>query len=173
MRLLNCSLSRVLQGVNYILIDTCGKVLIHQRDEQARYFPNKLCFPGGKMQEGKEPKAEVLRKIYDETGIRPFELQGLEQIFDFEYFYGDHANDDMANSMTKFCNRFFICTGIAPMPHIGMFARKGNLTWISEEEVKNVELALNENMILPVLSLFFSGRVTPSEVKKKLSFIEN
>ena len=63
------------------LVDPAGRVLMQERDEHARKWPNQWCFPGGSAEPGESARDCAARELEEETGVRvpPAELVSLGQ----------------------------------------------------------------------------------------------
>ena len=57
-----------------------GKALLLLRNSNDEFEPNKLGFPGGKIEVNETPKQGAIRELVEETGIELFDLQELETI---------------------------------------------------------------------------------------------
>ena len=52
------------------IIKRMGKFLILHRSPKAAFFPSHWDFPGGKLEQGEDPRAGVEREVLEETGLR-------------------------------------------------------------------------------------------------------
>ncbi|WP_235534715.1 NUDIX domain-containing protein [Nocardioides sp. Soil777] len=61
------------------VVDHRGRVLMQERDEHARFDPDRWCLPGGGVEEGEDFRAAAVRELAEETGlvVEPHHLDSL------------------------------------------------------------------------------------------------
>ncbi len=67
------------------VIERDGKILIGQRKRGGRH-PLKWEFPGGKVEAGEDPRAALVRELWEELGV---EAQAGEMLDVYEFRYGE------------------------------------------------------------------------------------
>lgn len=56
--------------VQKAIIQKDDAYLVILRSSKSRFFPECWDFPGGKLEEGEDPKTGIAREIFEETGLR-------------------------------------------------------------------------------------------------------
>ena len=61
------------------VVDHRGRVLMQERDEHARFDPDRWCLPGGGVEDGEDFRAAAVRELAEETGlvVEPHDLASL------------------------------------------------------------------------------------------------
>jgi 8-oxo-dGTP pyrophosphatase MutT (NUDIX family) len=80
--LINLSIIKlsVQQYGDVIVYNDKGEFLLLQRHAEDDYEPNKLCFAGGKIEEGEDIKKGALRELLEETGIKSNDADFIDSI---------------------------------------------------------------------------------------------
>jgi len=134
MTVLSCSLKRPLRGVNFILTDSKGRVLIQKRCSFVKQSPNAYCIPGGRI-EHESPVIAMVREMKEETGFKPDDLSSIKELFDLEY---------TMDGVTYF-NRFFLCKLSKDNPDKEVFSFEGDMVWMTANELIETDLVHGEN----------------------------
>lgn len=124
-----------LRGVNFIIIRPDNKILVQKRCPNAHTNPNRYCFPGGAIEKGEKPLIAVEREAYEETGVF---FHKFTYLCDIEY--------ELKGVI--YVNRVFLCR-VPFFPYI--FSKEGKMFWKTIKEIDKIDLALGENVILPIL----------------------
>lgn len=119
------------------MLNSRGQILIQKRSNDAPKNPGLYCFPGGGIEEDESPNQAVRREIYEETGVVIGEIY---KMFDFIY----HQDGRFKT------NRFYLChKNFDPAR-----CTEGQMFWMTKQELKAVDLALQEEVIIPYLETF-------------------
>ena len=80
--LINLSIIKlsVQQYGDIVVYNDKGEFLLLQRHSEDDYEPNKLCFAGGKIEEGEDIKQGALRELFEETGIKEDNADFIDSI---------------------------------------------------------------------------------------------
>ena len=63
-----------------VVFNDKGEFLLLQRSEDDDYMPNKLCLPGGKIEQGENINTGASRELFEETGIKEDDIVFVETI---------------------------------------------------------------------------------------------
>jgi len=119
-----------MQGINYILINKRGKILLQKRDDvDFIRCPGEWAIPGGGIEEGEKIIDTAVREVVEETGIK---VKTVDFLCDHEYTWGDK-------------NRVFIMTGSGKVN-----SSEGRMEWKTLKEIKSMELADNQSDIIKI-----------------------
>ena len=70
----------MLHGAVVVLRDEEGRMLLLKRHESSKWAPNKLGFPGGKIDAGESPRRAAVRELKEETGLTVRDLRRVGTI---------------------------------------------------------------------------------------------
>jgi mutator protein MutT len=63
-----------------VVFNNNDEFLLLQRSDNDDYMPNKLCFAGGKIEQGEDIEKGALRELFEETGIKAEKADFIETI---------------------------------------------------------------------------------------------
>jgi mutator protein MutT len=63
-----------------VVFNNNDEFLLLQRSDNDNYMPNKLCFAGGKIEQGEDVEKGALRELFEETGIKAEKADFIETI---------------------------------------------------------------------------------------------
>jgi 8-oxo-dGTP diphosphatase len=111
------------QGVNVVITDNAGKVLILKRSLSEKYCPNFWDLPGGKVEEGETLLEAAEREAKEESG--------LELELEHDYFYVFHCPNV---ELDIYAFRASIVGG-----EVALSDEHTDFKWVSKSECNNFE----------------------------------
>lgn len=126
----------VIDGINYILVNKEGKILLQKRDNRKGIrCPGEWCIPGGRVDKGENPEETLLREVKEETGLKIMFYDGV--LCDLTYPWNEK-------------NRFFI----VGVEDVKVKSTEGKMVWKTLEQVKKLKLAANQADVIPLLEKY-------------------
>jgi mutator protein MutT len=136
----DCSLKQHIKGVNFLVVNEKGEVLIQKRDQNTKKYPGALCIPGGGIEPGEYPQIAVVRECYEETGLKICPT-------DFVHF----GNFCYIMDKKLRVNSLFIVLVENPIIKSG----EGEMIWMNRSLLMRVtELARGEEKLFPEIDKF-------------------
>lgn len=139
---LNCSFQQHIKGVNFLLINKRGEILIQKRDFNTKKYPGMHCIPGGGIEPGEYPQIAVVRECYEETGLK---------ICPTDFIHFGNFCYKMDNKLRV--NSLFITLVDDPI----IVSTEGEMIWMNYSTVEKTELVRNENKLLPEIRKFLKA----------------
>ncbi|GEM_PF-572564 len=137
-------LSRLAQGVTFILIKSSHKILMQLRDDgngkKIRY-PNVLCFPGGGKENNETYLETVVRECEEEYGLKinPKDFKLL-----CRYDHDDVYNDNVFTSKVP--------------ENVSIILNEGaGFKWMTLQEIEGAKLGFEQKRIIPRLKKYLSS----------------
>lgn len=129
-------MKKLLLVVACALIDADNRILLAQRPE-GKNLAGLWEFPGGKVEQGEEPEAALIRELYEELGITT-KIDCLAPLS-----FASHTYDDFHLLMPLYiCRRF---EGIAS-------GREGQaLKWVRADKLQDYPMPPADLPLIPVL----------------------
>lgn len=125
-----------------------GKFLIQERTSDAPRYPGGFCFPGGGPEEGETLMQTVVREVEEE-----YALKVIEDDCTFLLQY-EHDLDPLSGRL-DIDDVFAVEVSADQQPIL----KEGKaFHWLTFEEIKQKDLAWEQDRILPALEAYFRNR---------------
>ena len=121
-----------MQGATFIIKSPSDKMLLQLRDQEAKRYKHRWCFPGGTIEDDEGTLDTVIREAKEEYGVT-LERENCKHLTTYETSYGSTAT-------------VFLCS-LSEKPDITM-NEGADFKWSTLDEIKDIDLGFEQSQII-------------------------
>jgi 8-oxo-dGTP diphosphatase len=125
-------------GVDVILVNEEGKILLMKRAEQSKTFPGRWCISGGIVEWGETAEDALKREAKEELGVDIEVVRFVGRYYD---------GPDRHPTKTMFALPH-ICKIVSGEPKANQPEEVADVKWFTPEEVRELEMAYDHKQML-------------------------
>lgn len=125
-------------GVDVIIVDEKGRILLIKRSDQEKTFPGKWGIPGGLIEWGETVEQALKREAMEEIGV---EIEVVRFVGRYYDKIGRHPTKTMLALP-------HICKIISGTPRANQPEEVQDVKWFTPEEVRKLDLAYDHKQML-------------------------